>query len=311
LTVPAYQFVRRDGLEWLECPALSRLPWLVHGFSTRTDWKAGRSSRGFTLGYGASSRRSSRMDRNRRRFFSALGAQDFLPASLRQIHSAGVWCAAHSPKGCGLAYVPCGSPVTETSQGAEPQGDALMTHEPGILLGVRVADCMPILLADARRRAVAAIHAGWRGALARIIEKAVGDLRRIYGSKPADLIAAVGPSIRACCYEVGGELVEVFSGSFASAEKFFRQVSPADLGREPAPRVSPWLFKEPPGHAPEPAAHLDVAAVALDQLERAGLKASRIHLADFCTACRTDLFFSYRKEGERAGRMMAVIGIRA
>ena len=199
--------------------------------------------------------------------------------------------------------------MAEAIQKSEPPGDALLTNEPGILLGVRAADCMPVLLADPRQHAVAAIHAGWRGALARFIEKTAGELRRTFGSKPEDLVAAIGPSIRACCYEVGSERVDAFCGSFPTSEKFFPQASPW-LSQNPATPVVPWLLKKPPGHSPPRAAHLDLVAVALDQLERSGVKPSRIHVADFCTACRADLFFSYRREGERAGRMMAIIGIR-
>jgi YfiH family protein len=311
LATQAYQFVRRDGLEWLECTALSRLPWLIHGFSTRTDHKAGSRPRGFSLGHGASTN-SRRIDRNRHRFYRALGAQAFLPASLRQIHSATVWHVVRNPKVSGLAYTPCGSALADTFLEIEPQGDAVITDEPGILLVVRVADCMPILLVDTRRRAAAAVHAGWRGALARIIEKSVGEMERTFGSKPADLTAAIGPSIRSCCYEVGPEVADAFSGAFRNAHKFFQRDAPDETDGNSSMSASLlWLSKSPPGHSPEPKTYLDLAAVAFDQLNRAGVKGSRIHLADFCTASRTDHFFSYRKEGDRAGRMMAVIGIRA
>ena len=189
----------------------------------------------------------------------------------------------------------------------------MLTNEPGILLSVRVADCLPILLVDPRWRAVAAVHAGWRGTLARIAEKTVGVMRQIFGSNPRDLRAAVGPGIRACCYEVGEEVLAAFCGRFVQGEKYFRAPPP----RDPADAVAakyPLLFlsKRPPGHRDDrsPAAHLDLVAATKDQLQSAGLRASNIHAAEFCTACHTDLFFSHRKEGARTGRMMAVIGIR-
>jgi YfiH family protein len=158
---------------------------------------------------------------------------------------------------------------------------------------------------------VAAVHAGWRGALGRVIEKAVGDMRRALGSDPQKLVAVLGPSIRACCYEVGEEVVEAFHGSFTGADRFFR---PLPNRPEAATDRHAILFlsASPPGHAPEqvPAARLDLTAVARQQLASAGVKPVNIWVADYCTACRTDLFFSHRREGGRTGRQAAAIGIR-
>jgi hypothetical protein len=183
-----------------------------------------------------------------------------------------------------------------------------MTAEPGILLSVRIADCLPVLLVDPERRAIAAVHAGWRGALARLLEKAVGDLRQTFGSDPGQVIAALGPSIRACCYDVGEEVVEAFHGCFAHAGRFFHAL-PRRPGAASQDDSIPFLSPYPPGHGHLPAARLDLVAVAQSQLVNAGVKPSRILVANFCTACRTDLFFSHRKEGARTGRQMAAIGI--
>jgi hypothetical protein len=144
------------------------------------------------------------------------------------------------------------------------------------------------------------------------VEKAVGDLRRLFGSQPEDLLAALGPSIRACCYEVGQEVVDAFCGRFAGGEKFFRRDSPEGGRWRASAGALVSLSLYPPGHAPTvaPAARLDLVAAAQAQLLRAGLRAADIQTAPCCTACRTDLFFSHRKEGSRTGRMMAVIGIR-
>ncbi len=294
-----FQIVRRGGLEWLECEAFAREASIVHAFSTRREHSARRRGLNFTLGQG-----TARDDRHRRRFLRALKAADFLSASLRQIHSANIWQVVRNANGSGVLYTPCGA-ASGASQKSEPSGDALLTDEPGILLGVRSADCMPILLADVRRQVVAALHAGWRGTLARLIEKAVGEFERTFGCSPEDLIAAIGPSIRACCYEVGEELVDAFSGQFLHGKRFFSYPS-----AERSPAGGAWLSQYPPGHSPPRSAHLDLVAAARDQLEGVGVKPSRIHVAEFCTACREDLFFSYRRDGERAGRMMAVIGIR-
>jgi hypothetical protein len=196
--------------------------------------------------------------------------------------------------------------------GNPPAGDGLITAEPGILLTIRTADCLPLLLVDPRRRVVATVHAGWRGALARIIEKAVGDMRRTFDSDPQELLAAVGPSIRSCCFDVGQEVVEAYHGGFTEADRFF-QALPQRRPKAAGDRYS-MLFLDayPPGHAPEhvPVARLDLPAVARYQLESAGLKPANIETAEYCTACRTDLFFSHRREGGRTGRQAAAIGIR-
>jgi YfiH family protein len=197
------------------------------------------------------------------------------------------------------------------SQGRLPPGDALLTDQPGILLSVQTADCLPILLVDPSHRAVAAVHAGWRGLLQRIAEKTVGEMQRAFHLRPEELRAAIGPSIRACCYEVGQEVVEMFRGRFTGSEGYFGK--PSDEGAKriaPKPQHPLATGRTPPFHGSYGAApaHLDLVAIARDQLQNAGLRSESIYVADFCTACRTDLFFSHRKEGA-TGRMMAVIGM--
>ena len=252
------------------------------------------------------------MEQNRRKFFTALGAKAFSLAHLRQIHSTHIFHAiARDSREIDL--IPGGGDAALPASRKPPSGDALVTNQPGILLSIRTADCQPILLVDSRRRVVAAIHAGWRGALGRIVEKTVGAMRAAFGSNPRDISAAVGPGIQACCYAVGEELLDSFKGRFVSAAQFFKPV-PVDQESTALAVKYPNIFLSPfpPGHAPvaQAAAHLDLAAVILDQLLAAGLSPSRIHTSEFCTACRTDLFFSHRKEGPRTGRMMTVIGIR-
>jgi len=337
--------VSRGGLAWLEAERLGKLPWLVQAFSTRRGGVSPPPCAGLNLGFTASDTRE-RVEENRRRFLTQLGAEDFVLAPLRQIHSSHSWVVDRDragrvvlhPPGV-VAEAPAGDPrqseignrkskipraeppatdslqseignhKSKTPKGEPLAGDGLITAEPGILLTIRTADCLPVLLVDPRQQAVAAVHAGWRGALAGVIEKAVGDMRRALGSDPGRLIAALGPSIRVCCYEVGAEVVDAFHGRFARAERFFQPLR-AGAATE---RVSiPFLSPYPPGHAPEhsPAARLDLTAVARDQLARAGLKAAHVLVADYCTACRTDLFFSHRREGSGTGRQMAAVGIR-
>jgi hypothetical protein len=305
-----FKRVSRGGLAWLQSVRLSRLPWLVHAFSTRRGGLSQAPCAGLNLGFTESDRRE-RVEQNRRNFLAQIGAKDFVPASVRQIHSSHSFVVARD-RAHQLTYQLPGIEAAVPAAAHPPAGDGLMTAEPGILLSIRIADCLPLLLVDPRRRAVAAVHAGWRGALARVIEKAVGDMRRALGSDPQDLIAALGPSIRACCYEVGEEVVEAFHGSFAEADGFFR---PLPNSPEAAADRHAILFLSayPPGHAPEhvPAARLDLTAVARAQLTSAGVKPANILVADYCTACRTDLFFSHRREGARTGRQVAAIGVGA
>ena len=305
---PDFKLVSRGSLKHLESTRLAVEKWVLHGFSSRIGGSSRAPAAGLNLGYVEGDKRHN-VERNRKLFFSAIGAAQFPLAEVHQIHSTLVYEVVRGKRGK-LEYRPSGY---SAPQAPRPAGDALMTRESGVLLSVRAADCMPVLLADPRRRAVAAVHAGWRGALAGAVEKTVGEMVRIFGSRPDDLLAAVGPSIRACCYQVGDEVVSAFCGRYSEGESFFRP-APHDKVEDEISQRYPLLFlsKKPPGHGPEsvPSLHLDLAAVALHQLRRSGLLKSKIQVADFCTACRTDIFFSHRKEGGGTGRMMAVIGIR-
>ena len=303
-----FHLQNRGGVQWLESPALAEVPWLVHGFSTRRGGAGENGDRNFSLGLpdGADTRT---VRANRKKFMRAIGAGGFDLAAIRQIHSDKIFQVDAEEDG-GLAYVP---PGCSEAKGAadECQGDALITQQAGILLSVRTADCMPILLADVRKRVVAAVHAGWRGALHRIAEATAGEMRRVFDSRPQDILAAVGPSIGVCCYQVGTEVVEAFAGAFANADGFIER--PQVMLENALKPASPnFLSRFPPGHDPGPEAafKLNLAAVARHQLEAAGIPPRNIFVSGECTFCRNDRFFSYRKEGSRAGRMMAVIGIR-
>ena len=191
-------------------------------------------------------------------------------------------------------------------------GDGMLTRTAGRLLAIRTADCCPILIADVRRRAVAAVHAGWRGALARIAEKAVGEMRRQYGSEPSDLRAALGPSIRACCYEVGDELRQHFRARFDYAAALFQPAA-----EDPVQSRYPMLFLtgSPPGHPgdprwnPVPRLRFDLAQALARQLAAAGMSTAAVEILPFCTACRSDLFYSHRRGDQ--GRMLSAIGVLA
>jgi len=172
-------------------------------------------------------------------------------ASLKQIHSA-VALVANQP-------------------GCAGDGDALLTNSPGLRLSVRTADCYPILLADTKNRAVAAVHAGWRGAADEIVAKTIAKMRIQLGTSPADIVAAIGPGIGVCCYEVGAEVAQLF-------------------GVEGAGRV-------------------DLAAANRCQLIDAGVEERHIDVVGGCTSCDAARFYSFRREKEQAGRMISYIGL--
>jgi YfiH family protein len=284
---PPWSIRRSNGLRILELAPFKRLPWLVHGFSTRAG--------GVSILDGHRVLNLSLMEwdsrenvlQNRRLLQSAVRAKEFELLAIKQIHSDVMHTFRAKP--------------------AEPsKGDASATDRPGLLLGVQTADCVPILLVDPKKRAVAAIHAGWRGTLARIAEKAVGRMQFEFGTKPRNLLAAMGPAIGPCCYEVGTELVTKFTAQFADGAEYFDEPRSGD---EPNPLQ--WLNMAPPGHQPPPKnVYLDLRKANRSQLLAAGLRPQNIFASDLCTACRTDLFFSYRKEGSQSGRLLSVIGIK-
>jgi polyphenol oxidase len=195
------------------------------------------------------------------------------------------------------------------------RGDGLFTADPNLLLGILTADCVPVLVADTRTRAVAAFHAGWRGTLARIVERGVGTLRRECGSRPQDLIAAIGPAIGACCFAVGEEVRHEFESQFAYAPQLFSEVYDSDPIREKYPML--FLTARAPGHSNlGPQIHLDLWDANRQQLLDAGLEGSSITVVGECTAC-TRLrdgrrkYFSHRAEHGFTGRMLSVIGTTA
>ena len=175
-------------------------------------------------------------------------------ATLQQIHSATPVAA------CGRA-------------GNLGQGDALTERTPSAVVAVRTADCIPILLADARNRAVAVVHAGWRGTVAEIAARAVEAMAREFGTRPEDLHAAIGPGIGKCCYEVGPEVAAHFGAA----------------GR----------------------ANIDLAEANRRQLEACGIPAARLYVAGLCTQCLAEEFHSFRRDRENAGRNYSFVGAAA
>lgn len=181
-------------------------------------------------------------------------------ATLHQVHSSSVVDA-------------------EGRSGCLGQGDALVSNTPGVLVAVKTADCIPVLMVDTRTRAVAAVHAGWRGAAKNIAAQAIAEMEKKFGSRAQDLHVAIGPGIGKCCYEVGPEVAAQFG------------------------RYDPALQES------EHTAHVDLAATNRRQIEDCGVPPGQIYVAGLCTMCHGE-FHSYRRDKEQAGRMFSVVGIR-
>lgn len=255
-----------DGI-FLYHQRLSPYKWLRHGFSLRKD------QNGVELSYGLNEYQAAEtVLKNRQRLVRSVSGRELPLATLRQMHSDCVFRA---------------SPALLNDP---PQGDGWVSVEPHLLVAVQTADCLPVLLVDPPKRVVAAVHAGWRGALMRIVRKAVHQMQTDFGSEPVDCLAVVGPAIGRCCYEVGDELVDAFSREFQSADAF--------------------LFKALGSKATRSHSRcIDLAEVCRAQLLEAGLTPENILTGGPCTACDRDRFFSHRAGAGEAGRMMAVIGI--
>jgi len=211
-------------------------------------------------------------------------------ATLRQVHSDLIHCISDIPK----------QPLA---------GDGLITSTPGILLAILTADCLPIILVDTKHRVIGAFHAGWRGTVKRIVEKGVGEMRRYFGTRAADLKAAIGPGIRGCCYEVGPEVQSSFESQFGYANALFRETKETNEIHEKYPLL--FLTARAPGHSDLPKKiFLDLAEANRRQLLDAGVPSKNISDLGLCTSCHLDMFFSHRAEKGKTGRMMAVVGIR-
>ncbi len=169
---------------------------------------------------------------------------------------------------------------------SEEKFDALVSALKNVLVGVKTADCVPVLLGDTRTRAFAAVHAGWRGSVESIAVRAIEKMKKEFGTNPTDLIAAIGPAATCRNYEIGQEVLDAFNEKFPASEKLFQ--------------------KTRDGHA-----LIDLHLANKEQLLSAGVLPENIQTAPFCTMERTDLFFSYRVEKRlygKTGRLLSVIG---
>ncbi len=293
--------VAANGVEWLPVPGWSRFPWLWHGFSTRR----GGVSRAYcaedapgelNLGFTPEDDRGQVLLNRELLAEAVTGSRSTPLVTVRQIHS-NVLVVGGPDSGSAAPGTPRG------------KGDGLMTDEPGVLLGIQTADCIPVLVADRRKRAVAAFHAGWRGTVKRIVENGIGRMRLEFGSRPEDLVAAIGPGNLVCCYQVGEDVVSEFESQFSYGRELFREVYDSDPVRTKYPLL--FMTQRAPGHSPiGPSLHVDLVEANRRQLLAAGVRARDIHFVGACTHCHPELFFSHRGSRGRCGRMLSVIGVK-
>jgi len=272
-------------VELVTASSFNRLSWLRHGFSAR---HSGRSSvyGGRSLNLGWTKEDAAENVRANREAFVETVSGDTSPMTLvtvRQVHSNAV-LAVGSEAHSGALQTPDGKAVLEA--------DGLITNTPGVLVAAGTADCVPVLLADPVNRAVAALHAGWRGTVAAIVEKGIVQLREKYGSNPEDLVAVVGPSIGACCYTVGEEVREQFASSFSYGSELFCERKANGIT----------------------SLYIDLWEANRRQLLNAGVRHDQITVIGECTGCKLTptgdrKYFSHRMDRGHSGRMLNAIGI--
>lgn len=267
LSDSGFYWRERDGVKVLVCRPLEERGF-INGFSTRVGGVSDFPENSLNLA-GFSEDSADNIRENRRRFLNALDSDHQL---------ATVW-QAH---GDDIKVVKNDADVDET----DAKFDGVISLLPDVLVGVKTADCVPVLIADPLTVSFAAVHAGWRGTVRSIAVKAILAMQSEFGADPTNMIAAIGPAACGRNYEVGRDVIEEFSAAFSESEKYFRPT------RE--------------GHA-----LVDLQLANKDQLIGCGLKPENIFTSPFCTIERADLFFSYRIEKKKlgkTGRLLSVIG---
>ncbi|GAB3020610.1 peptidoglycan editing factor PgeF [Spirosoma pulveris] len=247
-------------MESYHSPAIfSSFPALIAAESTRHGGVSPVPFSSLNLGINTADE-AANVDENRRRFFSAIGADSFQFASSHQVHGTAV--------------------LQATEPGRFDGYDALITNRPNLLIGVTVADCVPILIFDQSHRAVAAIHAGWRGTVGGIVTKTVQAMQTQFGTQPKECYCYIGTCIDECAFEVGPEVAEQFSTAFRRDN--------ITTGKS----------------------YIDLKAANARLLTDMGIPEHQISISPFSTVLNNDQYFSYRAENGETGRMLAIIGIK-
>lgn len=260
----------QNGVTFFQADGIAAAAGAAHGFSTRL----GGVSRGMweSLNLGAS--RGDDPDHvreNYRRFFSAIGAKGEKMAMTNQVHGGVVRCVTTADL------------HTDPYDKVNYEADGLMTALPGVTLVIYSADCIPVLFYDPVRRVIAAVHAGWRGTAAGIATAAVERMKDVYGCRPADILAAVGPGIGPDCFETHEDVPNAMTTALSTA--VLKHIKIKENGK----------FA------------VDLKRINAMRLEQAGLDPDHIAVSTLCTSCNPDKFWSHRKLGTSRGSMAAAI----
>jgi YfiH family protein len=269
LTNSGFYWRERDGVKVLVCKPLEEAGFL-NGFSTRVGGVSDFPEKSLNLA-GFDEDLSENIYENRRRFLNVLDSDHEL-ATAWQVHGDGVKLVA----------------TDEDVANSEERFDGLVSELSAVLVGVKTADCVPVLIGDVRKKTFAAVHAGWRGTVRSIVVRAIEKMQAEFGSELKDMIAAIGPAAGCKNYEIGRDVIDEFTNAFEGAEKYFSPTS-------------------------EDHAYIDLHLANKDQLLSCGVPLEAIYTAPYCTMERIDLFFSYRVEKKlygKTGRLLSVIGRR-
>ena len=308
--------VQKDGMSFVTFDILEKAGFVRHGIAARTGGVSTGCFESLNLSYSSGDQREN-VEENFRRAGSFFGVSPDHMIAPWQTHTAEVMRVGEESLGRGV-----------TRERLVPDCDGLITDVPGIMLNTSHADCTPILLADPVRKAVAAVHSGWRGTAGRIGQRAVEAMRKEFGTDPADILAAIGPCNCGRCYEVGPEVAEVFMEMFGaqtalaapdvsafSADAAKRPADPAGLSGEPTYSSGAYFRSAAGAMGPMLKARengkyfLDQKAINFRILTDAGIRPEHIAVSALCTYERSDLFYSHRKMGPKRGGFRSFIGI--
>jgi len=259
-TLSRSDFKTKNDLPYFETPDFANLGWVAHGFLTRKGGVSLPPYESLNVSHDNGDRDEQVAD-NKARIAAAFGFDPGRLVLLNQMHQDGI-LVLREP--------------FETIEG-RLEYDAVITDVPRVFLGIRTADCLPILIADRRKKVIAAVHAGRQGTALGITAKVIRKMMNVFDCRPGDLLAAMGPSIGACCYEIDERVFQPGWERFATSS-----------GR------GKWM--------------LDLTRINIDQIGNEGLNPAQISCTRLCTCCRADLFFSYRREGN-TGRQLSFIGM--
>lgn len=261
------QIKKSAKVHYVESLLLAAAGVSVHGFSTRHEGVSRPPYNSLNLGLSTLDS-CHNVEGNRSILTRAFGARYEKLVTVTQVH--------------GNDLLVLDEPNEDFSHFQKLECDGIVTNQPGVMIGVCVADCVPVLLLDPNKRVIAALHAGWKGTAEGIVRKGVEAMVGFFGSEPGAILAAIGPAIGPCCYQVDTPVAEAFRKAGTQFESFAQAAGPGK-----------W--------------QLDLVEANRNQLLRAGLEEGHVETSGFCVSCEKDLFFSYRRDNGETGRQMGFI----